>query len=159
MLCGVVEANHVVLHSVPEGAQFFVGTSLEVGSIHDGYLIFTGIPYSKQIKLPTILAIQPETKTLARHEASNCIGRPTHYCSQLKVLYIIICAHFCPVYGPPLHIFCWELNLLVVSIITSFDLCSRNQILSCFYMNEKKKICVLSTGSLFSGLITVPCGS
>ena len=34
------------------------------------YLIFAGILYSKQIKLPTILAIEPEPKTLASHGAS-----------------------------------------------------------------------------------------
>ena len=47
------------------------------GEVVVTYLIFAGILYSKQIKLPTILAIEPEPKTLARHEASNCIRGPT----------------------------------------------------------------------------------
>ena len=36
MQYGVIGATHVMLHSVPEGPQFFVGTRLEVGSIHNG---------------------------------------------------------------------------------------------------------------------------
>ena len=36
------------------------------------YLIFAGKDYSKQIKLPTILGIEPELKTpTANHGASN----------------------------------------------------------------------------------------
>ena len=39
------------------------------------YLIFAGKDYSKQIKLPTILGIEPELKTPpANHGASNWLN-------------------------------------------------------------------------------------
>ena len=64
------------------------------------YLIFAGILYSKQIKLPTIPAIEPEPNTLANHGASNCIDRLN---ITLKFLYKI-CVHF--VMPPPLIFVC-----------------------------------------------------
>ena len=66
------------------------------------YLIIAGILYSKQIKLLTILVIEPEPKTLANHGASTVSEarqQTKHYYCQLKVLYKI-CVHFCHVYGP-----------------------------------------------------------
>ena len=67
------------------------------------YLIFAGKVYSKEIKLPTILAIEPEPKTpqlfMEPATVSEVRQQTKHYCCQLKVLYKI-CVHFCHVYGP-----------------------------------------------------------
>ena len=62
------------------------------------YLIFAGKVYSKQIKLPTILAIEPEL-IMEPATVSEAQQQTIHYCCQLKVLYKI-CVHFCHVYGP-----------------------------------------------------------
>ena len=48
------------------------------------YLIFAGILYSKQIKLPTLVAIEPEPKTLARQTVSEAKHQTKQYCCQLK---------------------------------------------------------------------------
>ena len=40
------------------------------------YLIFTGKVYSKQIKLPTILAIEPEPKTPPANHGAATVSRP-----------------------------------------------------------------------------------
>ena len=66
------------------------------------YIIFAGKDYSKQIKLPTILGIEPELKTPPPQLIMEPATGPTqtkHYCCHLKVLYKI-CVHFCHVYGP-----------------------------------------------------------
>ena len=93
------------------------------------YLIFAGILYSKQIKLPTLLAIEPEPKTLARQTVSEAQHQTKQCCCQLKVLYKI-CAHFCPVYGPD-----YKVSKLVVGLMAVFTI-------SCIYPLKNIKITI-----------------
>ena len=56
------------LDNQPKFLRITIGSC---GEVVVNYLFFAGILYSKQIKLPTLLAIEPESKTLARQTVSE----------------------------------------------------------------------------------------
>ena len=76
-------------------------------------------------QLTTLLAIEPEPKTLAK-----LYQRPNiRYCCQLKVLYKI-CAHFCHVHGPD-----YKASKLVIGLMSVFTI-------SCIYPLKNIKITI-----------------
>ena len=65
----------VSLDNQPRFPKITIGSC---GEVVVNYLIFAGILYSKQIILPTILAIEPEPKILTRHGEPATVSEDQH---------------------------------------------------------------------------------